>query len=638
MAANAHVDGERYAEEYARSTSDPDAYWAEQAAANLHWFDTWDAVSNHDFREGRIEWFPGARLNASYNCLDRHLEEHAERNAIIWEGDDPDQIRRLSYAELHQAVCRFANALKGIGVKQGQRICLYMPMIPELAIAMLACARIGATHVVVFDGFSPNALRERIESAGCSIVVTATHGRRAGRLVALKAKLDKAAETLENGLKRVVVVRRDEASDKDNDVAWVDGRDLWFHELNERASDKSSPVEVEATHPLFILHTSGTAEKSLGVIHSTGGYLLHAAMSFRHFFDYRDGDVHWCPANVGWITGHSYVIYGPLANAATTVMFEGAMSYPDINRYWHTIERHRVNSFYTVPSAIRTLRAQATSHVEPGKLQSLRVIGSVGEAIDRTSWQWLYESIGNSRCSLVDTWWQTETGGIMMGALPGAHPMKPGTVGKPWFGVSPQLLDADGNELDGEAEGRLVIADSWPGQAIGLLSGTEEFIARGFARFPGYYDTADVARRDADGHFRITGRVDDCIHVLGHTFGSADIESVLIEHPLVREAGVVQYIDSNDHPAIFAFVRPTDGTEADDVLRHQLLEHIRGQLGNAAVPETILWVPGLPNTRSGKLLRRLLRKVAASDSNDLGDLAPLADAGIVDTLLELRSS
>jgi len=629
-AESAHIDAALYREMYARSVQDSDGFWAEQAEAFVDWFRRWDVVQSWDYHEGEIAWFTGARLNVAYNCLDRHLEERGERAAIIWEGDDPAESRTLTYRELHEEVCRFGNALRGIGVKKGDRVCIYMPMIPEAAVAMLACARIGAIHSVVFGGFSPDALRNRIDDAGCSIVVTADQGFRGGRRVPLKDNADRACEGAES-VKRMVVVRRG-----GEEVSWRDGRDLWYHELVSSAPTSCPAVELDAEDPLFILYTSGSTAKPKGVLHSGGGYLLYTAMTHRHVFDYHDGEIYWCTADLGWVTGHSYVVYGPLANGATTLMFEGVASYPSVSRLWEIVDKHGVNTLYTAPTVIRALMAHGDEPVRRTERGSLRLLGSVGEPINPQAWEWYSRVVGEGRCPIIDTWWQTETGGIVIAPLPGATPLKPGSAGLPFFGIEPALVDENGEVLEGEASGDLVLTRPWPGQMRSVYGDHERFRATYFSTYPGYYFTGDTARRDADGYYWITGRIDDVLHVNGQRLGTVEIESAFVSHEAVAEAAVVGFPDEDKGQGLYAYVTLMDGVEASEGLRDALTEHVRAELGPDATPDIIQWAPRLPKTRSGKIMRRILRKIAEDDVAHLGDTSTLADPGVVDGLVEHR--
>ncbi|MCP4042122.1 MAG: acetate--CoA ligase, partial [Gammaproteobacteria bacterium] len=533
VAAKAHINDEQYKEMYARSLSDPDGFWAEQAEQFLTWSKPWDKVSNWDFHKAHIRWFEGAKLNVSYNCLDRHLETRGDQVAIIWEGDNPEEDRKITYRELHGEVSRFANALKGLGAEKGDRICLYMPMIPEAAVAMLACARIGAMHSIVFGGFSPDALRDRINDSACKIVITADQSLRGGRKVPLKVNADTACEKTPSVAKIVVVKRGGEP------VNMQDGRDVWYHEVVAAASPDCPPEEMDAEDPLFILYTSGSTGKPKGVLHTSGGYLLHAAMTHKYVFDYHEGDIYWCTADVGWVTGHSYIVYGPLANGATTMMFEGIPTYPDASRFWQVVDKHQVNIFYTAPTAIRALMAQGEDLVKKTSRGSLRLLGSVGEPINPEAWQWYYRVVGNSRCPIVDTWWQTETGGILITPLPGATALKPGSATRPFFGVEPAMVDEQGQELEGAVSGNLIIKRPWPGMMRTLYGDQQRFFETYFQMYPGNYFTGDGARRDEDGYYWITGRVDDVINVSGHRMGTAEVESALVLHEAVAEAAVV---------------------------------------------------------------------------------------------------
>ncbi len=631
VAENTHITKERYDAMYAQSVESPDEFWAQQAEDTLDWFKPWDSVQEWDYHKAEIAWFKGAKLNVCYNCVDRHLEKRGDQTAIIWEGDDPNEDKAITYRELHAEICRFSNALKGIGVKKGDRVCIYMPMIPEAAIAMLSCARIGAMHSVVFGGFSPDALADRIENAECSVVITADQGLRGGRKVPLKANADIACEKT-NNIKRMVVVKRG-----GEDVEWTDGRDLWYHELVEAASDECPVEEMDAEDPLFILYTSGSTGKPKGVLHTSGGYLLHAAISHKYIFDYQDGDVYWCTADVGWVTGHSYIVYGPLANGATTMMFEGIPTYPSVSRFWEVIDKHKVNIFYTAPTAIRALMAHGNDPVTSTSRESLKLLGTVGEPINPEAWEWYHEVVGDSRCPIVDTWWQTETGGVLITPLPGATDLKPGSATKPFFGVVPALVDEQGNILEGAAEGNLVITRPWPGQMRTVYGDHKRFHETYFAMYPGYYFTGDGARRDEDGYYWITGRVDDVLNVSGHRLGTAEIESALVLHESVAEAAVVGYPHDIKGQGIYAYVTLNIGVDDTDELRAELIKHVRSEIGPIATPDVIQWAPGLPKTRSGKIMRRILRKIAENDLSNLGDTSTLADPGVVDGLIEHRA-
>ena len=631
-AENAHINNEQYAQMYARSVEDPDGFWAEQADKFIDWFKPWDSVQESDFHNGDINWFKGAKLNVSYNCLDRHLEKRANQTAIIWEGDDPSESRHISYAELHDEVCRFSNALKGLGVKKGDRVCIYMPMIPEAAVAMLSCARIGAVHSIVFGGFSPDALKDRINDSQCSIVITADQGLRGGRKVPLKANADIACEKTDS-VKRMVVVKRG-----GEDVEWKDGRDLWYHELIIGASKDSPAVEMDAEDPLFILYTSGSTGTPKGVLHTSGGYILYASMTHKYVFDYKEGDVYWCTADIGWVTGHSYIVYGPLANGATTLMFEGIPTYPNVSRFWDVVAKHKVNIFYTAPTAIRALMAQGDEPVTSVDRSSLRLLGSVGEPINPEAWEWYSQVVGESRCPVIDTFWQTETGGILISPLPGATALKPGSATLPFFGVVPELVDEQGNILEGETSGNLVITRAWPGMMRSVYNNHERFRETYFSMYPGYYFTGDGARRDADGYYWITGRVDDVLNVSGHRLGTAEIESALVLHEAVAEAAVVGFPHDIKGQGIYAYVTLMQGTDAGEELKSELIKHVRSEIGPIATPDLLQWAPGLPKTRSGKIMRRILRKIAENDLGSLGDTSTLADPGVVDGLVENRAS
>ena len=632
LADSATVNEAKYNEMYQRSVDDSDAFWAEQAEEMIDWFKPWDTVQEWDYHKAEIKWFDGAKLNVSYNCLDRHLETRADQTAIIWEGDDPEESKHISYRELHDEVCRFSNALKGIGVKKGDRVCIYMPMVPEAAVAMLSCARIGAIHSIVFGGFSPDALKDRINDSECSLVITADQGLRGGRKVALKANADIACEKTDC-VKRMVVVQRG-----GEDVEWTEGRDLWYHELIQGASNDCPAVEMDAEDPLFILYTSGSTGTPKGVLHTSGGYILYAAMTHKHVFNYQDGDIYWCTADVGWVTGHSYIVYGPLANGATTLMFEGIPTYPDVSRFWNVIDKHKVNIFYTAPTAIRALMAQGDEPVTSTDRSSLRLLGTVGEPINPEAWEWYHKVVGDERCPVVDTWWQTETGGILISPLPGATALKPGSATKPFFGVVPALVDEQGNILEGATSGNLVITRPWPGQMRTVYGNQERFHETYFAMYPGYYFTGDGARRDEDGYYWITGRVDDVLNVSGHRLGTAEIESALVLHDSVAEAAVVGYPHDIKGQGIYAYVTLMNGIEATDELKSALVTHVRKEIGPIATPDVMQWAPGLPKTRSGKIMRRILRKIAENDVSNLGDTSTLADPSVVDGLVENRAN
>ncbi len=632
LAGTAHISAQKYQEMYARSVADPDGFWAEQAKTFLSWSRPWSRVSDWDFRKISIRWFIDGRLNACYNCVDRHLEKHADQVAIIWEGDDPATDRRITYRELHAQVCRMANVLKSRGVKKGDRVCIYMPMIPEAAYAMLACARIGAVHSVVFGGFSPESLKDRILDSDCHIVITADEGVRGGKKIPLKHNTDKAVAACP-GVHTVVVVKHSHGP-----VTWHANRDIWYHEAMAGAAEHCPVEEMDAEDPLFILYTSGSTGKPKGVLHTTGGYLLYAAITHKYVFDYHEGDIYWCTADVGWVTGHSYILYGPLANRATTLMFEGIPTYPTASRFWEVIDKHKVNIFYTAPTAIRALMREGNGPVTRTRRSSLRLLGSVGEPINPEAWEWYYQVVGDSRCPVVDTWWQTETGGILITPLPGATRLKPGSATLPFFGIVPALVDAEGKLVEGPGSGNLVITRSWPGQMRTVYGDHQRFVDTYFRNYPGMYFSGDGARRDADGYYWVTGRVDDVINVSGHRLGTAEIESALVLHQSVAEAAVVGYPHDIKGQGIYAFVTPMAGTEPDERLRQELIAQVRNEIGAIATPDVIQWAPGLPKTRSGKIMRRILRKIAANETDSLGDTTTLADPGVVDDLIHNRAN
>ncbi len=628
----AYIDQARYEEMYQRSIDDPEVFWAEQADQFLSWSKKWDVVMDYDYVKGRIAWFQGGKINATINCLDRHLETRSEQAAILWESDEPDEELVVTYAELYEKVCRFGNLLKSRGVKKGDRISIYMPMIPEAAVAMLGCARIGAVHSVVFGGFSPDALRDRILDSDCRVVVTADEGPRGGRNVPLKVNVEKALEECPD-VHTTIVVKRTGA-----DVPVSAKRDVWYHEGMEGVSSQCAAEEMDAEDPLFILYTSGSTGKPKGVLHTTGGYLLQTAITHRYVFDYRDGDVYWCTADVGWITGHSYIVYGPLANGATTVMFEGVPTYPDSSRFWQVVDKHAVNIFYTAPTAIRALMGQGDEPVRRTDRSTLRLLGTVGEPINPEAWEWYYKVVGDQRCPVVDTWWQTETGGILITPLPGATALKPGSATRPFFGVVPALMDDQGNELQGAASGDLVIKRSWPGQMRTVYGDHDRFVQTYFSTYPGYYMTGDGARRDEDGYYWITGRVDDVINVSGHRMGTAEVESALVLHDAVAESAVVGYPHEIKGQGIYAYVTLMAGVGPGEEIRLELIQLVRKEIGAIASPDVIQWAPGLPKTRSGKIMRRILRKIAANEIDDLGDTSTLAEPAVVDELVANRKT
>jgi acetyl-CoA synthetase len=626
----AHLDNDAYLRLYQQSVEQPDTFWAEQAKAFLTWFKPWDQVHSSDLKQGRAEWFKGGQLNVAYNCIDRHLQQRGEQVAIIWEGDNPAESAHITYNKLHHNVSRLANVLKRRGVKKGDRVCIYMPMVPEAAYAMLACARIGAVHSVVFGGFSPDALRDRILDADCRTVITADEGVRGGKYIPLKNNVDKALQSCPN-VSTVVVVERTQG-----DVAWVEGRDLWYHQALKEV-DADCPAEpMNAEDPLFILYTSGSTGKPKGVLHTTGGYLLGAAMTHKYVFDYHEGDIYWCTADVGWVTGHSYIVYGPLANAATTLMFEGVPNYPDASRFWQVIDKHQVNTFYTAPTALRALMREGEAPVKSTSRSSLRLLGTVGEPINPEAWEWYFHVVGDTRCPIVDTWWQTETGSILITPLPGATDLKPGSATRPFFGVQPVLLDEQGKEIIGAGAGVLAIKASWPSQIRSVYGDHQRMIDTYFKPYPGYYFTGDGARRDEDGYYWITGRVDDVINVSGHRIGTAEVESALVLHDAVAEAAVVGYPHDVKGQGIYAYVTLMNGQEPSDELKKDLLALVGKEIGSFAKPELIQWAPGLPKTRSGKIMRRILRKIACNELDNMGDTSTLADPSVVDSLINQR--
>jgi acetyl-CoA synthetase len=632
--ANAWVDGAAYESMYRQSIEDNEGFWAEQAK-RVDWMKPFSKVKDVSFdREDlHIRWYEDGTLNVCANCIDRHLDDKADQVAIIWEGDDPAIDRKITYAELHQAVCRFANVLREQGVQKGDRVTIYLPMIPEAAYAMLACARIGAVHSVVFGGFSPDALAGRIIDCESRIVITADEGLRGGKKVPLKANVDAAAriEGVPGLLERVLVVKN-----TGTEVAWDDSRDRWLHERWDDVSADCPPEEMNAEDPLFILYTSGSTGQPKGVLHTSGGYLVYAAMTHHYVFDYHPGDIYWCTADVGWVTGHSYIVYGPLANGATTLMFEGVPNYPDSSRFWQVCDKHQVNICYTAPTAIRALMREGDEPVKKTSRQSLRLLGSVGEPINPEAWEWYYHVVGDGRCPIVDTWWQTETGGILITPLPGAIELKPGSASKPFFGIQPALVDGEGAFLEGPNEGNLIITDSWPGQMRTVYGDHKRFVETYFSTFPGYYTTGDGCRRDEDGYYWITGRVDDVLNVSGHRMGTAEVESALVSHPAVAEAAVVGYPHDIKGQGIYVYVTTVAGVETTDELKTELRQWVRKEIGPIASPDLIQWASGLPKTRSGKIMRRILRKIAANEYTDLGDTSTLAEPAVVDDLVEGR--
>jgi acetyl-CoA synthetase len=631
-AERAYVDAAGHAEKYRRSLAEPEAFWREESG-RLDWIRPWTQLSqwSYDQADFGIEWFADGTLNVAANCLDRHLAEHGDVTAIIWEGDDPAQQRKLTYRELHEDVCRFANVLKRLGAKRGDRVTIYMPMIPEAAVAMLACARIGAIHSVVFGGFSPEALAGRIQDCGSNLVITADAGMRGGKVVPLKANVDEALRHCP-AVEAVLVVRH-----VGNAIAVAEGRDHWWHEEREKASADCPPEEMGAEDPLFILYTSGSTGKPKGVLHTTGGYLTWAATTHHYVFDYRPGEIYWCAADIGWVTGHSYVVYGPLANGATVMMFEGVPNYPDHSRFWQIVDRHRVNIFYGAPTALRALMREGDDWVKQTSRASLRLLGTVGEPINPEAWEWYWRIVGDARCPIVDTWWQTETGAAMITGMPGAIAMKPGSASLPMFGVVPQIVDAEGKVLDGATEGNLCLTQSWPGQMRTVWGDHDRFFQTYFTTYPGKYFTGDGCRRDEDGYYWITGRVDDVINVSGHRMGTAEVESALVAHARVAEAAVVGMPHEIKGQGIYAYVTLNAGEPESEEARKELVQWVRHEIGPIATPDVIHFAPALPKTRSGKIMRRILRKIAEGDTSNLGDTSTLADPGVVDTLVATRA-
>ncbi len=634
MLDRCYISFDQYNAMYERSIDDPEGFWAEQADKFVDWYEKWHTVRDVDFSGGLVRWFDGAKLNVSYNCIDRHLPARADQTAIIWEGDDPAQEKLITYQALHDEVCRLANGLRERGVGKGDRVCIYMPMIPEAAYAMLACARIGAIHSVVFGGFSPQSLQDRILDSDCQTVITADQGLRGGREVPLKENTETALADCPN-VHTVITVRRTGAS-----VSWNPDRDVWYDDLTAHQATTCTPVVMAAEDPLFILYTSGSTGKPKGVQHSSGGYLLYAAMTHKYVFDYHEGDVFWCTADVGWITGHSYIVYGPLANGAITVMFEGVPTYPDASRCWQVIDKHQVNIFYTAPTALRALMGQGDDFVTRTSRSSLHLLGTVGEPINPEAWEWYHRVVGEGRCPIVDTWWQTETGGIMITPLPGATELKPGSATRPFFGVTPALVDEQGDIIEEiEATGNLVITSSWPGQIRSVYGHHQRVIDTYYAAYEGCYFTGDAARRDADGYYWITGRVDDVMNVSGHRIGTAEVESALVLHQAVAEAAVVGFPHDVKGEGIYAYVTLMAGNNDDpDKLREELINMVRREIGAFAKPDAIQWAPGLPKTRSGKIMRRILRKIAANELDNLGDISTLAEPDVVDDLVENRAN
>ena len=632
IAKHAFIGAERYQEMYTRSIEKSDIFWEEQAEKFLSWFSKWDKVQQWDYKNVGIKWFTNAKINVSHNCLDRHLEERGDQVAIIWEGDEPDVDKHITYRELHQEVCKFANVLKSRGARKGDCISIYMPMIPEAAVAMLACTRIGAIHSVVFGGFSPEALKDRILDSDCKFVITADEGIRGGRAVSLKDNVDTALNKCPN-VHTVVVVKR-----TGKNISWSEGRDIWYQDTIENVSSDCPAIEMDAEDPLFILYTSGSTGKPKGVLHTTAGYLLYTAITHKYVFDYHENDIYWCTADVGWVTGHSYIIYGPLCNGATTLMFEGVPTYPDASRFWQVVDKHKVKTFYTAPTAIRALMCKGDEFVKKTKRESLRILGTVGEPINPEAWEWYYHVVGDSRCSIVDTWWQTETGGHLITPLPGATNLKPGSATLPFFGIEPCLIDDQGKEIRGAGEGSLCFKRSWPGQMRTVFGDHERFKNTYFQTYPGMYFSGDGARRDEDGYYWITGRVDDVINVSGHRMGTAEIESALVLHNNVAESAVVGYPHEIKGQGIYAYVTLNDGVTPSNKLKQELVKHVRGEIGSFASPDIVQWASGLPKTRSGKIMRRILRKIAINEIDNLGDTSTLAEPEVVNNLIENREN
>jgi len=634
IASNSHINENEYERLYQESIDHPDQFWSKQAELFIDWKEKWKEVSKTDMQNGNIEWFSGAKLNVAQNCLDRHLETRSNKVAIIWEGDEPEQHKHITYAELHNSVCKLANGLKSRGIHKGDRVCIYMPMVPEAAIAMLACARIGAIHSVVFGGFSPQSLKDRIQDSSCCAVITANEGVRGGKPIPLKENTDQALQECPS-VHSVIVVKRTDAK-----TSWKEDRDVWYEDLIKEQSEICEAEIMDSEDPLFILYTSGSTGKPKGVQHSSGGYLLHAAITHKYIFDYKENDIYWCTADVGWVTGHSYIVYGPLANGATSLMFEGIPTYPDASRFWNVIDKHQVNIFYTAPTALRQLMSLGNEFVEKTNRSSLKLLGSVGEPINPEAWEWYHKIVGESRCPIVDTWWQTETGGIMISPLPGATELKPGSASLPFFGVQPALVDAEGNLLEEkEASGNLIIKDSWPGQIRTVYGDHQRVIDTYYAAYPGFYFTGDGARRDQDGYYWITGRVDDVMVISGHNIGTAEVECALVLHPYVAEAAVVGFPHEIKGEGIYAFVTlMLDHQPGNNELVEELIGLVRTQIGPIAKPDFIQWAPGLPKTRSGKIMRRILRKIASNQVDELGDTSTLADPSVVDDLIQNRNT
>ena len=625
--ASAWIDEGKYQSMYRQSIEQPDLFWTKQSDLFLTWQQPWTELNKVEFKNAQASWFVDGKLNVAVNCIDRHLDKNSDQVAIIWEGDEPDADQKITYSELYEQVSRLGNVLRQRGVKKGDRVCIYMPMIPEAAYAMLACARIGAVHSVVFGGFSPEALKDRILDADCRLVITADEAVRGGKKIPLKANTDKALENCPN-VHSCIVVERTSAA-----INWHEGRDVNYHQAIETVTAECEPEIMDSEDPLFILYTSGSTGKPKGVVHTTAGYLLMSAMSHKYTFDYKQGDVYWCTADVGWITGHSYILYGPLCNGGTTLMFEGVPTYPDASRFWQVIDKHQVNQFYTAPTAIRALMGAGDDFVTKTSRSSLKLLGTVGEPINPEAWDWYYRVVGESNCPIVDTWWQTETGAHMLTPLPGAMALKPGSASLPFFGVEPAIINAEGQEIDGAGEGLLMIKQSWPSQIRTVFNNHQRCIDTYFSAYPGFYFTGDGARRDEDGYYWITGRVDDVLNVSGHRLGTAEIESALVLHDVIAEAAVVGAPHDVKGQGIYCFVTPMAGVKADDELKRQLIDLCATEIGPIAKPEEIFWAPGLPKTRSGKIMRRILRKLASKEFEDLGDISTLADPSVVEQLI-----
>ncbi|HSW69931.1 MAG TPA: acetate--CoA ligase [Gammaproteobacteria bacterium] len=626
----AWINEAQYNELYARSLRDPENFWSEQAEKFITWFKRWENVLTGDFKKQNVRWFDKGKLNACYNALDRHLENKSQQTALIWESDDPLKSKKMTYSELHEEVCRFANVLKKINIKKGDRVCIYMPMVPEAVVAMLACARIGAVHSVVFAGFSPESLSARILDANCQLVITADEGMRGNKIIPLKNNVDQALEKCAD-VRHVIVIKN-----TDKKISWKENRDLWYHDMMKTTS-KSCPCEMmDADDPLFILYTSGSTGKPKGILHTTGGYLVYVAMTFKYIFDYHDKDVYWCTADIGWITGHSYLIYGPLCNGAISLLFEGVPNYPTPARFWEIIDKHQVNIFYTAPTAIRALRREGDAWVTRTSRKSLKLLGTVGEPINPDVWEWYYQVVGNANCPIVDTWWQTETGGILLSPLPGVTALKPGSVAKPFFGIVPEIVDDQGQKIEEGKIGKLIISQPWPGMMQTVYGDRERFITTYFTEFPGCYLTGDNAKCDADGYFWVTGRNDDVIKISGHRIGTGEVESAFLESASVAEAGVVSVPDDIKGESIYAFVTLKSDIKPSDELKKELIQQVRKSIGAIATPKYIQWAEALPKTRSGKIMRRLLRKIANNEMKELGDVSTLADPQVIDQLIKNR--